>query len=412
MAEPTLTSAEAAARLGVKRETLYAYVSRGVLTRTLSLDGRTSLFDPDEIDRMRSARRRGAEGELGTVISSSITRVDDKGHSYRDIPVADLVDRRFEAVADLLWERTGPWTLSAKVLANVRAAQATLPPEVPMLDRMRLAVSVVSALDPLRHDQCVDAVCQAARSMLIAMVDGLPLANAQSPGSQELDDQNQQSGSLTDRLWNRLSPVDATKNQKACLNTAFVLLADHGLAASTFAARIAASVRADPYSIALTGLGTIGGTLHGAASAESHRFIQRAADTSPEEAVGQILSAGLRVPGVGHLVYKEVDPRQVILMQRLTAAWEGDPRLATVVELHKLVGERVAAPINVDFALGSLTWLAGMNPSVGEGIFVARTAGWVAHGIEEFGERPVRFRPTARYTGPAPVGVPEMQRQT
>ena len=76
MSGPTLTAAEAAARLGVKRSTVYAYVSRGLLERTRSLDGRTSLFDASQVDHLRATRRRAAEGEVETVIASAITRPD------------------------------------------------------------------------------------------------------------------------------------------------------------------------------------------------------------------------------------------------------------------------------------------------------------------------------------------------
>ncbi len=405
MTSAHLSAADAAARLGVKRETLYAYVSRGVLHRTLSLDGRTSLFDPREIDRLRSSRRRSADGEITTVISSGITRLDAAGHSYRDVPVSALLDHRFEAVADLLWDRTGPWESPAELLDRVRRAQAVLPPDAPLLDRMRLAVIFASSVDPLRSDPSVDAMCQAGRTMLSVMVDGLPVLDG-LPLTERLS--LTEPLTLTERLWCRLTPMQGTVAQKDCLNTAFVLLADHGLAASTFAVRVAASVRADPYSMALAGLGTVGGTLHGAASVAVHRLLERAEETSAADALGELLANHQRVPGVGHRVYRTIDPREVALMARVEQAWAADPRLATIEEMQRLLAERVPQPLNIDFALGAFTWLADMGAAGGTSIFIARTAGWIAHGIEEFGEKPVRFRPVARYIGPPPVGVPEI----
>lgn len=393
-----LSAAEAAARLGVKRETLYAYVSRGLLQRTLSLDGRTSLFDPGEIDSLRSSRRRSADGEITTVIASSITRVDEQGHAYREIPVADLLDHRFEAVADLLWDRTGEWRACDELLATVSAAQATLAADVPLIDRMRLSIVVASALDPLRGDPSPEAMAQAGRVMLTVMVDGLPgRGDDPAPGS-----------GLTTRLWSKLTDLDGAEAQRGCLETAFVLLADHGLAASTFAARIAASVRADPYSIALAGMGAVGGVLHGAASSTVHQLVDSAARSSPAAALGRLLANGTPVPGIGHRVYRTVDPRAIALFDRIEAAWNGDPRLDVLAELRLLVTDRAPEPVNIDFALGALTWLAGMEPAHGTSIFIARTAGWIAHGIEEYGEKPVRFRPVARYAGPRPKDVPEI----
>ena len=72
-----LTSAEAAARLGVKRATLYSYVSRGRLHRVVDLDGRSSRFDPEEVDRLRSRSSSRGDGELGVLVSTGITQIAD-----------------------------------------------------------------------------------------------------------------------------------------------------------------------------------------------------------------------------------------------------------------------------------------------------------------------------------------------
>ncbi|MFV2039863.1 MAG: citrate/2-methylcitrate synthase, partial [Acidimicrobiales bacterium] len=182
---------------------------------------------------------------------------------------------------------------------------------------------------------------------------------------------------------------------------ALALLADHGLAASTFGARVAASVRADPYSVVATGLGIVGGTLHGAASGAVHDVLDEA-DRSGNVglAVGEAHRRYGRNPGFGHTIYQTEDPRYHALMARVSDAWSEDARLATVHGVRDLVSERTDAVANVDLALGSLTWLAGMDRDAGEAIFaIARTAGWIAHALEEYEEQPLRFRPQARYAG-------------
>lgn len=180
-----------------------------------------------------------------------------------------------------------------------------------------------------------------------------------------------------------------------------ILLADHGLAASTFSARIAASVRADPYSIVAAGLGPLGGRLHGAASRSVHELFEAADQHGVDAAIGEILDAGRRLPGVGHTVYVEQDRRQVLLSQRLADVWGDDERWPLVVSVHDTVRANADGPINIDFALGSLTWLMGAPIWAGEALFaIARIAGWIAHGIEESAEAPLRFRPTARYVTP------------
>lgn len=398
-----LTAAEAAARLGVKRETLYAYVSRGVLQRTLSLDGRTSLFDPAEVDGMRATRRKPSDGEITTVIASSITRVEETGLRYRDVPVADLLDHRFESVADLLWERTGPWSLEANTIEQLHRVRDALPADTPLLDRMRVSTATLSAIDPLRNDASTEAVCRTGRRILLGMIESIPLVEgAADPGDE---------GGIAARLWPRLTAQSPIPERIAVLNAALIALADHGLAASTYAARIATSVRADPYSVVLTGLGAVAGLLHGFASGGVYQLVQRAEDRGAESALAEVLArSGDRVPGTGHSVYRGVDPREAMLMERITAAYADDPRLETALELRALVSERLDHLVNVDFPLGVFSWLGDMGDRGGECIFLARTVGWIAHSIEERSETPVRFRPQARYVRPGPSDLPERSR--
>ncbi len=404
--DPTLlTAAEAASRLGVKRQTLYAYVSRGVIARELSLDGRTSLFRAEDVDSLRSAHRRTSSGEVESVIASSITKVDEAGHSYRGVPAIELADGSLEDTAELLWGgESQPWVVPDEAIAAVRALQASLPDDVALIDRLRGSVLALSAHDQLRHDPTPDGHRRAGRLLLTSMVDGLPFVGgtdhhaADRPGAHER---------LADRLWPRLSARPSDRRRRDCLNAALVLLADHGLAASTFAARIAASVRADPYSIVSSGLGAMGGVLHGAASEGVHRLLDEAHAIGPETAIGQHLRDGRSINGVGHAVYRSSDPREIALTERIGAAWDGDDRLQTVQATRAILQERTSkGPINVDFALGSLTWLADMEPGGGQCIFVARAAGWIAHGIEEMDERPLRFRAVARWR-PSRPPLPE-----
>lgn len=394
--ESTLTAEQAASRLGVKRQTLYAYVSRGLLARTVALDGRTSLFDADSVDALRSQRRRIADGEVPTVIASSLTSIDLSGHHYRGHSVLDLVaiDEPFERVADLLWDDVDVWSLDADIATRVREANALLPDGTPLLDRLRITVALLSALDPLRNDLTPKSVAHAGRSMLLAMVAALHKLHL---GPREL---------LADQLWLSLTITPGTADQRRALNAALVLLADHGLAASTFAVRIAASVRADPYSLVSTGLGAMGGVLHGAASGQVHHLFEQADQLGADVVLGRELAANRRLPGVGHAIYHGSDPRDVALFRLLEAGWSGSPRFEIVATMRELFLRRLPDAPNIDFSLGALTWLADMEPSAGQLFAIARTAGWVAHAIEELNEPALRFRPVARYVGPHPNAHP------
>lgn len=397
-----LTAAAAAARLGIKRATLYAYVSRGLLTRTVSMDGRTSLFDPREVDHLRRNRRRSASGELTTVITSSVTKIDEAGHQYRGVPVLDQLDDGFEHVADRLWASTGSWELDEATADLIRRVINELPIDAPVIDRFRIAVAIASATDPRRAAATTERQTAAGRRMIAAEIESLVAGPTTDLAGSVVDDRR-----IASRLFAGLTAESSrapSESQQATLDVALTLLIDHGLAASTFAARIAASVRADPYSVVAAGLGPIGGALHGAASVGVHRLLQEAATVGPDVAVDRRLAVGDRLAGVGHTIYQRSDPRETVLLDHIRSAWNADPRLALVEDVRHSMSAAVDHPVNIDFAIGSLTWLAAMPEWAGEAIFgCARTVGWVAHGIEEFGERPVRFRPSARYVEPVDV---------
>ncbi|MCH7789289.1 MAG: citrate synthase [Acidobacteria bacterium] len=385
-----LTAKEAAARLGIKRETLYAYVSRGMITRKTGDDSRTSTFDPNEVDRL-ARRRRGRRGEQMTAtITTSITRISEEGVRYRGREPASFLDEQlpFESVA--WWLITGrslgvdDWQPNSSAVSLARSISSALPEDATALDRLRIAVAAAAAADPLRHDLASPERC--APTIIESMLGALdPLYS---------DD------AVPERLWRALSPAPAQVSTLACMSTALVLLADHGLAASTFAARIAASAHADPYSVVLTGLGPVGGVLHGGASRKVHELYAAASLDGAAEALRTHLLRDPRIPGLGHSVYVERDPRFRVLSDSVRSAYRRNPRLATVLDVYELATTQVHQPPNVDLALGALTFLADMTPDAGEAIFaIARTAGWLAHGAEEYTERPLRLRPQATYVG-------------
>ena len=397
MPEPpddALTAEEAAARLGIKKATLYAYVSRGLLTRVVAADGRRSLFRAPEVDALRRGRRRVVQGEIGAWISTGLTRVTDGGVSVRGRDLVAMVasGARFEQVFAWLFDvEAEDVPADGACAARVRHALDGWPDRVGGIERLRVACAVASAYDDLRYDLDADSVVRAARRLLLAMVESLPVRGAPAA-----------TGGLADRLWGRLTERAPESRAVAALDGALGLLVDHGLATSTFAARLAASVRADPYSIVAAGLGAVAGTLHGAASREVHRLFAVCADSGDVSgSVGDARRRSGRYPGMGHAVHLGADPRCDALLARVEDAFADDARLDVVREVREVVTGRNDARCNVDFALGALTWLADMPSGAGELVFaIARTSGWLAHGLEEFREKPVRFRPVARYTGP------------
>jgi citrate synthase len=414
MAGEWITAAEAASRLGIKQASLYSYVSRGILTRRSTPGTRVSLFSVAEVEGLaRRGRPRRLPGAGELVIETGLTEISGDRLSFRGRDAIALASQcELEQVAELLW--TGeladpgePWQAPAEAVRAGRAAQAALPAGTLPLERLQVIVPALAAADPLRLHLDPPAVIAAGRCLIAGMTECLPPAGdpaagelAGNPGAPRAG----QGGTIAGRLVPRLCPQPPGPALAGALRAALALLADHELAASTLAARVAASVRADPYAVVATGLGAVGGSLHGGASFGAEVMLRSAGH--PGEAprvVGELLRRGERIPGFGHFVYRGHDPRAVLLLDLVRAAAPGSPRLAVAEAVLAEARRRALPAPNIDFALATLVSVAGMVPGAGEAIFaVARAAGWVAHALEEYARR-TPIRPRAVYTGPATV---------
>jgi citrate synthase len=407
-------AAEAAQRLGVKQATLYAYVSRGVLHRRHGPDGRRSLFDPVEIDRLAA---RGGPGELtrarrpgraaGFVIESAVTEISDGPPRYRGMDVTKLaLWRPFEEVAEWLWTGTyvnqAAWRATPEAIAAGTGAQAALPAGTLPLERLRVIVPAMAATDRFRRHLDAPAVITAGRGMIAGMIECLPEppplpGAAASPAA--IPSARLGEGGIAGRLWYKICAKRPDPGLLGALRAALALLADHELAASTVAARVAASVRADPYAVVATGLGALGGApdeAGGSLGAET----MLASAREPGDAVrvvGDHLRRGERIPG---FTRQPGDPRAALLLDLIGKAAPRSARYAVAASVLDEVRRRSLPEPNIDLALAVLASVAGMIPGAGEAIFaVARTSGWIAHALEEYA-RDVPLRPRAVYTGP------------
>ncbi|MET8006532.1 citrate synthase [Nonomuraea glycinis] len=410
-----IDAATAAERLGIKPATLYAYVSRGLLKRRHDDSGRRSLFDAAEIEQLaRRGRPRGQPPEL--VIESAITALGlDRPH-YRGHDALTLARTTgFETTAEWLWTgdpallpepnapgasgsesepyaRSGevrPWECDPEAVRAAVAAQRDLPDGILPLDRLQVITTVLGASDSLRYHLDPESVTATARRLITGLVEALPAL------------QQPQGTSIAERLWPRLTPRPATPALLRTLEAALVLLADHELAASTLAARVAASAKADPYAVVLTGLGVLGGPLHGGASYAAERLLHEV--TTPAQAprvIADRIRRGERIPGFGHSVYKNGDGRGSLLLDLITEAAPGHARLAAARAVLDEVRRRRLPEQNVDFALAAFAEVAGMVSGAGEAVFaIARTAGWLAHAMEEYATGSL-LRLRASYIGP------------
>ena len=175
------------------------------------------------------------------------------------------------------------------------------------------------------------------------------------------------------------------------VNTVLVLLADHELATSTLAVRVAASVRSSPTAAFVAGLATMDGDLHGSASHHVHRLFVECRRDGADLVLERLRSERRRTPGFGHSIYRSRDPRFSLLLERVRSLPDPHDRMTTVDDLLAVAGHYVAQTPNVDLALGSLAYVADL-PADCPLFAIARIAGWAAHYREELDERPLRFR--------------------
>jgi citrate synthase len=362
-----LTTEEAARRLGVKVPTLYAYVSRGLLESHPDPGRRGSLFELEEIEALAARSRGGRQTatRLAT-ITTAVTQLDQKaGPIYRGRTATDLAaTSTSEEVAEMLWqsEEAGDW--SAPDLGPC--------PLTATLERMRWALVMCGATDPLRADLRPVAVARAARRATAALTDVVGPA-PEWEGAE---------ASIAARLAARLTAPAAPMSSAlptAAVNGALILLADHELATSTMAVRVAASVRSDPYDAFLAGVATLAGPLHGGASQQAYELLVLAERDGAPGALNEVLRERGRLPGFGHAVYKSGDARFEALLA-LAEPLLSMERWAILQEVIALAAAHRVPLANCDLALAALSWGTGMPPDTGRTIFaVARIAGWAAH---------------------------------
>ncbi|MFR9799730.1 citrate/2-methylcitrate synthase [Streptomyces sp. MS06] len=449
--ERRLSTREAAEFLGVKPETVYAYVSRGQLSSRRTPGGRGSTFDPGELAALaRRTRRESAAGPASggeLSVRTRITLIEKDRYYFRGVDATELASHRsYEEIAEWLWTGSphpgAAFTAPEASVATARRAVNALPAHSGPTDRLRVAAVAAAAADPLRFDLSEQAVLGTARVLIPTLVAALPPAPPEDrtppgPGGgggterhraartephhgdvaqqgrgagPEPDDgvpappDDGDEGPIARRLWSRLTANRADETGVRVLDTALGLLADHDLAASTLAVRVAASARAHAYAAVSAGLGVIEGPLHGAASGLAHRLLLQVLEQgSAGPVIAEELRAGRRIPGLGHRLYPGEDPRARVLFGLLEQIPRAEPALAAARDIVATTARHTSLHANVDLALAVLTAATGMRPTAGETIFaVARTAGWIAHALEEYGERPLRMRPSGHYVGPRP----------
>jgi len=400
-----LTAEEAATALRVKKETIYAYVSRGSLTNRRS-DGRGSLFDAAEIERLALGSRQGNGRSSDGEVESALTFISETGHFYRGQSAAELADTcSYEEVAQLLWgvpADESSWTPADDLVSVGQDVVRALPKTMLPMDAIKLVASTIGALEPPEWHTSAPVIAASARRVFATLVSGLPQRSEPVP----MDLAASPRSWLVPMLWSRLCERQPTEAELHLLNGVMVVLADHDLAPATVIVRVAARSGVNVGGLIRLGVDVGSGPVKGAASLAIEAFLHNLeSPESVETALTMRLRQGEPIPGFGHSQYPDGDARAKYTLGKLKAINPPASRMAAVDELVRMQRARGLPPPNAGFGLAALTYVTGMVPGAGEAIFVvSRAAGWIAHAIEEYSAPPLP-RQRSRYVGPPlPIG--------
>ena len=396
-----LTAKQAADALGVTRATLYAYTSRGQL-RSEPVPGHTRerRYYREDVDRLKArkvARRDPSKAAAHglhwgePVLESGITLIHGGTFYYRGHDAVKLAaTASVEDAAALLWGASDtererlfdqPIPLDARQLAQLDRFHADA------RSRIQAALPLAGERDHASFDLRPAGV-RATGARIVRLATSIVAGRAGRGPMHE----------LLQGAWAPKRSVVAD-----VIRTAMVLCADHELNISAFAARCAASAGASPYDVVSAALATLKGYKHGGASERALSLV-RQADTArtARTAIIERLRQGERVPGFGHPLYPNGDPRAAVLI-RLAEASGNDAAWRPFRYLFKAGAELLNDEPNLDFGLAAITRAYRLPDEAPFLLFaLGRMIGWIAHAMEEYASGHL-IRPRARYTGPVPA---------
>lgn len=396
-----LTARETCHMLGISQATLYAYVSRGLLESRPGKDHRSRLYLRQDVERLAQRKQvgrgaaRGAAQSLDRglpVLETRISLIRPDGPYYRGRSAIAMVREgaTLEDVARQLWDsgRDDPFATPAlpqwpAVVAPL-AGNASLPP----LERAMAAIPLL-ALDVLHSFSSAPRVRHEIAAALLRHNAALLVAQAPTDAPVHR---------VLAEAWH---PGDDSFAD--LVRAALVVCADHELNVSAFAARVVASTGAHLHATVCTGLAALSGPRHGGATARAYALIADALQArSPRAFIAQRWQRGDDLPGFGHALYPQGDPRGAELLARARDRHAGTREMAALETLIVATEEISGLRPNIDFMLAAICHLNRLPATPALVMFAAgRLAGWLAHALEQQAQGRL-IRPRARYTGITP----------
>jgi len=381
-------------------------------------------MNPSEIPQTNQERHvKGLEGVIA--LNSSICYIDGgKGTLvYRGYAIEDLATHsNFEDVAYLLWhgQLPNPDQQIHGQLASLRSIPeevlnflSQLPRHFDPMATLRTGISLLSHYDPESNTSTPESNYQKALR-LTAQIPTLITALARHRhGKSPIAPRT--TGSTAENFLYMLTGEEPNPTAIKSLDAFLVLHAEHGLNASTFAARVIGATISDMYSAIIGAVGALKGALHGGANTRVMLMLlelQKSGE-APEEFVMRKLASKERIMGFGHRVYKTLDPRADVLRKMLIELGDQTPDMKLWIDLcsglSRTMDEQKGIRANVDFYSAPILHLLGIDPDFYTTIFVmGRITGWTAHLLEQWEDNRL-IRPRAAYTGPMGLNLSDHQ---
>lgn len=400
-----LSAKEAAAELGISLATLYAYVSRDMIRSEPVPDSRARRYRAEDV-RLLKQRRSSAPGGAAQpgsangiasfggvpVLDSAITLIADGKLYYRGSDATALArNSSLEQVAALLWGCRDVQPFTREAIPAMSSTVERLASELAASGRIERALALLplAAQDDPSIYNMTDLGLATTGARLLRFVAAIICGTA--PSGEPVHEALARALTFGDRRAADL------------IRATLVLCADHELNASAFTVRCVAGTGATLYAAIEAGICAAQGPRHGGFTNRVEGFLTDMAHRQDlEDAVLHRLRNGDPVPGFGHPLYPDGDPRAAALIGMMKESHGDDPAFLRSLRIVDVMEDAGGLRPSIDFAIGALGATLRMLPGAGLAVFVlGRTAGWIAHAIEQYRSGQM-IRPRARYTGEIP----------
>ncbi len=357
---------------------------------------------------------KGLEGIIAAHTRLSDVRGDIGQLIYCGYDINELAGVvSYEEVVHLLFHNHLP---SAKELAELKGVLVgyrelpqgvvdlltALPKDCPPMHAIRTGVSALGCYDTTADDDTMDA----QRRKALRLIAQIPVITAYFHRSRQglpLVAPDCHLSEAANFLW-MIDGVKPSDEKVSTMDMCYVLHADHGMNASTFSARVTIATLSDMYSAVTTAIGTLKGPLHGGANEGVIKMLKEIGSLEAVDAyVAECLAQKRKIMGIGHRVYKVLDPRAPHLkrMGQILSAKLGEPKWILMSErIAELMLQEKGLHANVDFYSATVYYSLGIPTDLFTPIFaIARTSGWTAHVLEQLADNRL-IRPQSVYTGP------------